>query len=262
MPSTSYDCFSCLRSFFIHPLGRRSLAILIPATVSIFALCQGCASRQSPISFAEKLRTGDYLREDYIEALCSTFSPLRATRPDDYPQLIQVACDQIGIAFMPVHNFHEGDNLYVAAKDGVLKERDDDVPRELGRLTIHGIEAFSLSTGIRTYRFRFVADAERWVTNAVIAGSYKDASGHDYSLGRDGMAHFLRQKPFSYTLGLDHVLTGHDYIYSRNPERSWAVFISKKGIALHDGSGDADEIVSEAPRWTLTRLSSASCKQP
>ena len=209
-----------------------------------------------------ELRVGEYLREDYIKALCSTLSPLKATRPDGFPQLIVVARGQIGLSFMPIHNFHEGDEPYHVTKTGTVKQ-DGLSSSEIGTLIAQGPEAFSLEKEHSTFRFWFVGNAERWVSNAVIAGSYRDASGRMYVLDRSGKAFFPGQKVFSYSLSLDHVLTNHDYIYSSDLEKSWAAVITPQSLFLHDESGDVGEIVSPTPHWILSRVSSSpACKQP
>lgn len=211
---------------------------------------------------AGDLRLGEYLREDYIEALCSTLSPLKATRPDEFPQLIALTRDQTGLSFMPNHNFHEGDEPYYITGSGLVKQNSGALSQDLGQLTIHHPEAFSLRKGAGSFRFRFVENAERWVSNAVLAGSYRDASGAEYVLDRSGKAIFPGQKPFSYTLALDHVLTDHDYVYSSDLKESWAAFITAQQLVLHDESGDVGEIVSPTPRWILTRVSAPVCGQP
>lgn len=114
-------------------------------------------------------------------------------------------------------------------------------------LAVPSAEAFSLHKRGRTFGFRFVGNAERWVSNAVIGGSYHDASGAEYVLDHSGKALFPGQKAFSYTLSLDHVLTNHDYVYSSDLNKSWAAFITAQRLALHDESGDIGEVVTRSP---------------
>lgn len=92
-----------------HPTVRTQLTLLL----LIVALGQACslAKRSSADDADSHLKAGDYLREDYIEALCETLSPLHATRQDDDPQMITVDQGPAGVSFMPEHNFHEGDNF-------------------------------------------------------------------------------------------------------------------------------------------------------
>lgn len=230
----------------------------------VIVLCSvvgaGCSSGGGSVSnhSVNQLRTGEFLREDYIKALCETLSPIRATREDGDPQMIIVGRDRDGFSFMPTHNFHEGDDLYRPTNGGRL--RLGDAASAVFALVVHNSEAFSLVRGNFCLRFRFVGQSERWVTNAVIAGTYRDASGDEYVFSRDGQARFPRRKPFDYTLGMDHVLTPYDYIYSRGPEKSWAATITPQGISMHDVSGDNDEVVSPTARWMLTRIATPACK--
>ena len=39
---------------------------------------------------------GEYLREDYVAALCESYSPLKADRRGDDPQLLWVGLDALG----------------------------------------------------------------------------------------------------------------------------------------------------------------------
>jgi hypothetical protein len=94
------------------------------------------------------LRPGDYLREDYIRALCDSLSPLKATRPDDNPQMIIVGRDKAGTSFMPTHNFHEGDNIFRPSKDGVFEPDEQGAFNSMNfRLALQRAESFSLLRG-------------------------------------------------------------------------------------------------------------------
>ena len=213
-----------------------------------------------------QLRKGDYLREDYIQALCESLSPLRATRPDDDPQLIVTDRDKDGAYLMPhTHNFHEGGDLYRPSKDGrFLQMKPDglpDAPFTHFTLRIRGLEAFSLVRDHAELTFRFVGQAERWVSDAVIAGTYQDEKGRQYVFGPEGQALFPGNRRFEYTLGMDHVLTDYDYIYSKDLKTPWATSISPKGISISEVHGDfPNEVVSPIPTWRLTRLTPLACK--
>lgn len=245
---------SVVRHQFRTMLITASFLVLIPA-------CSSSGGRPHN-SFDHQLRLGEYLREDYIDALCSTLSPLKATRPDDFPQLIVVARDEIGLSLMPIHNFHEGDEPYRVARDGTLKQNTNALRQDMGQFTIRDTGCFNLRKGATMFRFRFVENAERWVSTAVIAGSYRDGRGVAYVFDHSGKAHFPGREAFSYTLGLDHVLTDHDYIYSSDLKTSWAAYVSQRRLSLHDESGDDIPIVSPTPHWILTRTSPPNCTLP
>jgi hypothetical protein len=127
-------------------------------------------------------------------------------------------------------------------------------------LSVRDPERFTLLRGNTELRFRFVGQAERWVSNAIVAGTYQDASGAQYVLGTNGQATFPAAKPFGFTLAMDHVLNSYDYIYSTDLKKSRAASITRQSLLLNDISGNADETVSPTPRWALTRLTQPGCK--
>jgi len=165
-----------------------------------------------------QLRARDYLRADYIAALCETLSPLRATRSDDDPQMIVVDRDRDGVSFMSTPNFHEGDGPHRLSRSGTL--RFGDSAHAEFRLKVPGPDRFILVRDGAELRFRYVDKAERWVGNAVLAGTYRDASGAEYRFGRDGIATFPGRRPFLYTLAMDHVMSPYDYIDGEKPDAS------------------------------------------
>ncbi len=108
--------------------------------------------------------------------------------------------------------------------------------------------------------FRFVGDAERWVSDSVIAGNFQDAMGKRYVFEASGGAAFPDVGRFDYTLAIDHVLTHYDYIYSKKLNLTWMARISSKSLLLYETAGDVGEIVSPAPKWRLKRLTPPACK--
>ena len=232
------------------------------AGLLLMILAAGCSAEQAQVQpEVDNLRTGEYLREDYIHALCDTLSPLRATRTDDNPQLIIVGRDKAGTSFMPNHNFHEGDSMFRLSRNRMFKPDDQGASNSMNfRLRVRGAESFSLLKGNMELAFRFVGDAGRWVTEAVLTGRYKDAQGKPYIFGPGGEASFPGNRRFKYALGMDHVLNPFDYIYSADLEKTWAVAISRTKLLIYEVHGDHDEIVAAKPKWSLERLTPPSCK--
>ncbi len=240
-----------------------SSAVVFAAILWFFVTGTGCKrGKLEPQSGVNRLLKGQYLREDYIRALCQTLSPLRATQPGEDPQLIVVDRKQQDAFFMQVHNFHEGGEVFRATKNGkLLQDGPDGRAVDTGfALTVHDQKSFSLSRGDRRFRFRFVDDAERWLSDALVAGTYRDAKGAPYVFDRNGHAKFPGARSFSYTLGIDHVLTNYDYLYSADLKKSWAASITRQGISLSEVSGEVDEIIAPTPRWVLTRLTPLVCE--
>jgi len=226
------------------------------------ALATGCSSgKHSAQPELNNLRAGEYLREDYIRALCDSLSPLKATRPDDDPQMIIVGRDKAGTSFMPTHNFHEGDNLFRPSKDGMFEPDEQGAFNSMNfRLRLRGAESFSLLRGSNELKFRFVGDTEHWVSETVLAGQYEDAEGKQYVFGANGEASFPGNRRFRYTLATDHVLNAYDYIYSTDLKTTWAAAISQKKLLIYEVGGDHEEIVGATPKWSLERLTAPSCK--
>lgn len=233
-------------------------------SVIFFGACSTSGKRSQVQELSNQLREGEYLREDYIRALCESLSPLHATRPDGAPQLIIVEKDKEGTSFMPVANFHEGDDLYRPLKNGRLRKIHPDGFEEslaLFSLRVHGKDAFSLLDGERELQFRFVGKAERWVSDALIAGTYQDDKGGKYVFGANGQASFPGGRHFDYMLAMDHVLTNYDYLYSKDLNASLAVEINRKELSLREISGDfSEETISPTPKWRLARMTPFACK--
>jgi hypothetical protein len=209
------------------------------------------------------LRKGEYLREDYIHALCETLSPLKATRPDADPQLFILDSDKDGAYLMPIHNFHDGGDPRRVSREGRLQRVESNPQRIIDTgltFNAHGTESFTLMKGSSELSFRFVAAGERWVSDSVIAGTYRDAMGRRYLFESGGQAVFPGDRQFDYTLAMDHVLSGYDYIYSKKLGLTWMAKIDLKGLVLYETSGDVGETVSLTPKWQLTRLTAVACK--
>jgi len=208
------------------------------------------------------LRKGQYLREDYIHALCETLSPLEASRPDADPQLFTLDSDKNGAYLMPIHNFHEGDDPHRVSREGRLQI--DSNPQGIVDTNLAfnagGMESFTLMKGSSQLSFRFVGDAGRWVSDSIIAGTYRDAMGKQYSFEPGGQAVFPGGRRFDYTLSMDHILTHYDYIYSEKLGLAWMAKIDSKSLVLYETSGDIGETVSPTPKWQLTRLTPVACK--
>jgi hypothetical protein len=99
--------------------------------LALVALSGGCSSRsqRQAGNGLNHLRRGEYLREDYIRALCETRSPLKATRPDADPQLFILDSDKDGPYLMPIGNFHEGDVPHRVSREGKLQKIESDSNR-------------------------------------------------------------------------------------------------------------------------------------
>ncbi len=81
---------------------------------------------------------------------------------------------------MPIHNFHESDVPHRISREGRLQRIESDPNRITNTdffFSAHGRDSFSLMKGSSELPFRFVGDAERWVSDSVIASTFQDAMG-------------------------------------------------------------------------------------
>ncbi len=164
---------------------------------------------------------------------------------------------------MPIRNFHEGDDPHRVSREGMLQriESGPDRITDTGlSFKARGTESFSLMKGSSELSFRFVEVADRWVSTSVIAGKYQDAMGKEYIFQPNGKAAFPGDRQFDYTLAMDHVLMGYDYIYSKQLGATWMVKIDSKSLTLYETRGDIGEIASATPKCQLTRRTAAACE--
>jgi hypothetical protein len=68
------------------------------------------------------------------------------------------------------------------------------------------------------------------VSDAIIAGTYRDSMGKQYLFETNGQATFPARRQFDYTLALDHVLTGYDYIYSKKLGSAWMMKTTQRSL--------------------------------
>jgi hypothetical protein len=239
---------------------------LLTLALLIFAVGTD-ACRQSPAPPRQSkwnlLPKGDYLREDYIRALCESRSALltwHKVGAETYRGLDQITIGGTAknISIFAGYNFHEGSGEIRPENDGTLH-----LGEVIYSMDIDGKDSFQLSDGKSTVHFRYVGDWQLWADRSVIAGSYKDAKGSKYVFGNDGVAHFPGNRSFDYKIGLDEVLTDYDYIYSDQLKSTWAVRLTPRGIALYDvdeNQNELDGLVATNPKWRLTQLTPISCQ--
>jgi hypothetical protein len=232
------------------------------AVVACVCFMQACSHPSSPI---DGVKPGEYLREDFIADVCQTFSPLKSTKNDGTFQMALVNRDVLGTFISPNYYFHDGDMPFRGLPKGgdtsgmAQISSSTNVIKKKVVASMLGPERFRLQDGSVTWDFRWVGEAERWVSNAVLGGTYRDDANREYVFGSDGIAKFPDQQ-FDYTLLLDHTVTGYDELYSKVPERHWKVVASADGLELYPASGDTGEKVASQPQWKLKRVMPPGCK--
>lgn len=200
---------------------------------------------------------GDYMRQEYIRAVNRTRSPSKAWREierakNEYIEIITVGRDAQGVLLNVVFNFHEGSGSIRPRRDGSV---DIDGSDYSIRLLDNG--SFVLSRSVSSMRFQNVGSWQKWSNSAVIAGTYEDSQGRRYIFRPDGQAEFPGNQTFDYSVGLDMILTGYDYIYSDKLNKTWAIRATTDRLEIFEiepSADDPDGVVSPVPRWKLKRL--------
>jgi hypothetical protein len=208
------------------------------------------------------LQSGDYMRDEYMQAVTVTRSPykawqeMEASKIDESIQTISITNDKDGISLAFGYNFHEGTGPIQPETDVTVKP---DIYAPPYSLDVLNRNEFVLSNNTISMRFRYVGDWQKWVDEATIAGTYQDAKGQLYIFQPDGQAEFPGEKTFDYSVGADMILTDYDYIYSDKLKNSWAFTTDSSGIKLFDvdeNKNEPDGLVSSKPRWVLKKLAS------
>ena len=153
---------------------------------------------------------GDYLRNEYLQLLRKTRSPLCAGAAAT-PQLIMVMKSTTGISIGGIYNFHEGGLEIPMAKDGAARGKLD----ELSEVTVTAVDQHHLklaSAANPPQIYTYVGKAENYVAAVVLVGKYADDGGRSYIFEKDGWAIFPGRR-FKYEIGIDHVLTSFDYFW-------------------------------------------------
>lgn len=152
-----------------------------------------------------KIRSGEYLKSDYVDAIERTRSPYAALNSSSEPTLLRAYKGEYDLILVHYfHEFHDGLNIMEDGKVHRMEDKGEGSP--VVSVTVDGDNL--ILTGYdsnRPLHYVYVDDAQRFVARKVLAGDYVDAEGKTYSFGEDGTAHF-RDIQFPYEVGLDFVL--------------------------------------------------------
>jgi hypothetical protein len=234
-------------------------AALALALLPLACLTSACHPIHAPEQLGwHSLQSGDYMREEYIQAVTDTRSPYKAWQEmgNAYVETVSIANDKDGLSLAIGYDFHEGSGPVQPETNGTISLSGDDSPYSLHVLNGNG---FILSNNKSSMKFRYVGDWQKWANKTVIAGTYQDAKGQLYTFHPNGQAQFPGNQAFDYSVGLDMILTNYDYIYSKKMKKTWAFIIDSNKIKLFDVDLDKNEpngLVSSKPRWVLKKLTS------
>jgi hypothetical protein len=161
------------------------------------------------VTAAEKnnsvIKSGDYLKSDYIEMIKKTHSPYSASRSSTEPTLLTAYKGEYDLVLIHYfHEFHDGLNIM---KDGKAHRMGSGVENPSAvSITANGDNL--ILTGYDSHgplHYIYVGDVKRFVAGKVIVGDYVDSEGKTYSFKEDGTAYFGEVR-FHYEIGLDFVL--------------------------------------------------------
>ena len=179
---------------------RRAIATLLCIGISFSAFSSDHShARHNTLSPLP----GDYLRIDYLSALERTHSPLKAFQFGTN-QLIKIAVDSLGLVVSAIENFHDGVPLFLLCKDGIISPAPD-MKKIATSVKFKVIDSKHINLGFETFKpenYTYVGDAEQYVANKCLVGTYKNKEGVIYRFNKGGSAIFDSKK-FSYGIGLD-----------------------------------------------------------
>jgi hypothetical protein len=234
-------------------------ATIALALIPLACLISACHTKPHVAAQSEWqiLKPGDYMREEYIQAVTETRSPLKSwqeieAKKNASVEIITIENDKDGPFLTVDYNFHEGSEPFRPAADGVVT-----LDNSLYSLRVLDRDRFVLSSRSSSMRFQYVGDWQKWSNEATIAGSYQDEEGQRYIFKSNGEAQFPGNETFDYNVGLDMILCSYDYIYSNKLKKTRAINVKSNTLKVFDVdlSGDAPEgVVSPLPRWTLKKL--------
>ena len=152
-----------------------------------------------------KIRSGEYLKSDYVDAIEKTHSPYAALNSSSEPALLKAYKGEYDLVLIhDFHEFHDGLKIMEDGKAHRMERKGEGSPAV--SVTVDGDNL--ILTGYDSngpLHFIYVGNAQRFVAKKVLVGDYVDAEGKTYSFREDGTAYF-GDVQFPYEVGLDFVL--------------------------------------------------------
>jgi|GEM_PF-1678310 len=152
-----------------------------------------------------KIKSGEYLKLDYVDAIEKTHSPYAALNSSSEPTLLRAYIGTYDLIL--VHSFHEFyDGLNIIADGKFRRVKDNEEDSMTFSITVDGDNLILMDyDSNEPLHYIHVGDAQRFVARKVLVGDYVDAEGRLYSFREDGTAYF-RDVQFPYEVGLDFAL--------------------------------------------------------
>jgi hypothetical protein len=208
------------------------------------------------------IKSGEYLKSDYISMIEKTHSPYAALTSSKEPILLVAYKGEYDLVLVHYfHEFHDGLNI-----------RDDGKAYRMGMdgkdfsavsITVDGDNlTFTNYNSHGPLHYIYVGNAERFVASKVIVGDYVDAEGKNYSFRKDGTAQF-GDVQFPYEIGLDFVLrpnsgknnSKRDYFQNSKSRELFEYEIKDGVMSIYRTSGQEAMDVEPEPFLKIKKVS-------
>ena len=213
-----------------------------------FLLVVGTSWSQPPAASgkAGELAVGEYIRDDYLDTLQKTNSPLASLRPGE-PQLVVVKKSDAGLFLSTILNFHDGGAEFQLRRTDPLRVQTK-AGFDMSNLRFENIDAHHFRLGFDKFAvlgYTYVGDSGRYARRVLI-GDYSDERGKHYIFGSDGVADFDGKK-FKYSVGLDQVLNRFDYFQDDAQHEVIGFRKANRTLSLFHTSGEISQYLDKSP---------------
>lgn len=224
--------------------------LLVPLSAAFCGPAPDGGEAQSTI----RLESGEYLRDDYIQNLKNTLSPIKST-VFDTPQMAIVRSEGNSSEIILVFNFHEGGPVFTL-EDELKIDYSTGLDLKHLEFNIINKNTFVLSESrFGKHTYENVGLAGVFVGNLLFAGAYSDSKGNKYSFGKGGQG-FFAGKPMTYSAGTDYVVEQKFNYIGIAIEEKTAVYgfeIYPGKILLCETSGEFNETLNKDACLELTK---------
>jgi hypothetical protein len=232
--------------------------LFVSLTIILFCLA-------TSVTFAAKnnlmIKSGEYLKSDYISMIEKTHSPYTALTSSTDPALLIAYKGEYDLVL--IHYFHE-------FRDG-LNIRDDGKAYRMGPdWKDSSSESFTVDVDNLTFtdynshgplHYIYVGDVKRFIAGKTIVGDYVDAEGKTYSFREDGTAYF-GEVQFPYEIGLDFALrpnsgknnSKRDYFQNSKSRELFEYEINDGVMSIYRTSGQESMDVEPEPFLKIKKI--------
>jgi len=191
-----------------------------------------------------EIKSGEYLKSDYIDAIEKTHSPYASLRSSKEPILLIAYQGEFDLVLVHYfHEFHDGLNIM---ENGNVHWTGSGIT-----VTVDGDNLILTDYDTEgPLHYVYVGDAQRYVAKKVVVDDYVDSEGKTYSFKEDGTA-FFGDVQFQYVICLDFVERWHadrdlkmrDYFWNKITRELYEYEIEDGVMSIYKTSGDRSQYV-------------------